>query len=435
MVISGPEQTRGGPAGEGLPISHSGKHQARASAREQPSSSITRRVQEVWCSLLRLQLLVFGSVLLSTFPNSSAWAQDGGWLEYRHLWDPEGPNLEDWQALGRGTATFPGMMCWGEPGELLLIDAGKAQILRLTRKGELLQVIGGRGQGPGEFTKPVALDYDEDAKSLWVADGTFRYSRFTLEDGQFVFRDSFTSPNTWGGMRPILIVESGDQFWGTGRTLGPVRSIEDAMGKGRIKLVDVRRGIVREFGPFWEVVEGSDWNIIDPRLRNSGFMYQLRNGNLIWVWLYRPIIEVWDREGRLLKSHVFEEFPVMPPRRTSTYTSVAPTVMAAVIIDEERNLLFITPPRRNDEEAGKVRFVGLDPETFEVKEQYYLRVPGVSEDTEPVEKFGGLELPSWDDVVVAPVLYLAERIDGVIRFYGVDILTLTPIVLYPTTYK
>jgi hypothetical protein len=321
------------------------------------------------------------------------------------------------------------MMVWGEHGEFFLIAAGRAHVLRLTRNGELLQIIGRRGGGPGEFTRPVAMDYDEESKTLWVADGNFRYSRFTFEDGNFVYRDSFTSPNTWAGMRPILIVESGDRFWGTGRSLGPSRSLEDAMGTGRIKLIDLREGILREFGAFWEVDEGSDWNAIDPRLRNSGYLYQIKSGNLVWVWLYRPVIEVWDREGKLLTSNVFEDFPVVPPRKTGTYTTIAPTVMGGLIYDGGSDLLFISPPQMKE---GRAQFLGLNPDTLQEEERFFFPVPGASAEPQPDERFGGLEMYDWDDLVVAPVIRLAERIDGEIRFYGVDVLSLTPIVLYPT---
>jgi len=143
--------------------------------------------------LRSLLLLVGGLTTLVLLNVAGTSAQQGVPLTYEYLWNPESPNIEEWQILGPGSGGVSGII-WGNPGDIFLIDGGKACVLWLTREGDLVQIIGRRGQGPGEFIKPVALAFDSTTEALWVADGNFRYSRFSLKNDEYVYQDSFRAP-------------------------------------------------------------------------------------------------------------------------------------------------------------------------------------------------------------------------------------------------
>lgn len=369
--------------------------------------------------ILRLLLILF-------FGTPPVFGQEGIPLKYRYFWDPESPDLQDWQMLSVGSGTG-GTIIWGDKGEIFLIDRRSAHVLRLTRDGDLIEIIGRRGQGPGEFTNPEVLGYDESTKVLWVADGYLRYSRFMQDGGKYVYKDSFTAPTNWGGSWPNLVIHSADQYWGTGRALRPFQDLRTAiMGTARIKLVDIEDGVLRELGPFWEVEQDSPWSLLDFGMSNSGFIHRLKGKRLAWIWMYRPIIEVWSEQGDLLVQRVFDDIPVISPRSTGPYSIVAPSVMARGEYDEEADLLFI---RLSGKEDGTAQFVGLDTQTLEEKERYYLKIPGLVYRAEP--KFGDMELPSLEGVTIMPNQHLVERVDGEIRFYAVDQITLTLLVLFP----
>ncbi len=352
-------------------------------------------------------------------------AQEGTPLQYQYLWDPESPDIQDWQMLSAGSGTG-GTIIWGDRGEIFLIDRRSAHILRLTRNGDLIEIIGRRGQGPGKFSNPEVLAYDKATNMLWVADGYFKYSRFILKGSKYVYMDSFTAPTTWAGTWPNLLVHSTDQYWGTGRTLGPFQDLRTAvMETARIKLVDIEDGVLREFGPFWEVGQDASWSLLESGMHNAGFIHRLNGKRLAWIWMYRPIIEVWSEDGDLLVQRVFDDIPVISPRRTGSYTSVAPSVMARGEYDEEADLLFIRLTGREE----RAQFVGLDTRTLEEKERYYLEIPGLVYRTDP--KFGGIEVASLDNVTIMPTQILVERVDGEIRFYSIDQITRSLIILFP----
>jgi len=161
----------------------------------------------------RLGLLIVG-LFLWILPNH-ANAQEHIPLTYRYLWDIDRP--EEWQMLSRGFMFFgvTGMI-WGENDELLLCDRNSAHILRLTREGELIQILGGEGEGPGEFRDPLAVGIDRQSKNIWVYDENLRrYSIFTNREGTYQYLDGFKAPLRRDN-QINLIVEGADQYWRCG---------------------------------------------------------------------------------------------------------------------------------------------------------------------------------------------------------------------------
>ena len=100
-------------------------------------------------------------------------------LQVRYLWDPESSELADWQMLKE-----PRTIIEGPQGELFVADTGNRRVIRFTPSDGLIEIIGGPGQGPGEFSQPIDLSYSPADSVLWVGDRrSGRISIFRLKDG------------------------------------------------------------------------------------------------------------------------------------------------------------------------------------------------------------------------------------------------------------
>lgn len=86
------------------------------------------------------------------------------------------------------------MVIVNDAGDLFILDAAEARILRYNRRGERVAVIGREGQGPGEYLKPGRLQYldgriyvhDRHRVHVLDAAGVFR-RRVKLPDGAIGF--------------------------------------------------------------------------------------------------------------------------------------------------------------------------------------------------------------------------------------------------------
>lgn len=67
-------------------------------------------------------------------------------------------------------------------------------IRKIDKSGKLLQIIGGHGQGPGEFSGILKFDFDQSGQLLVYDFGNMRLSRFT-EEGTFKKSFSLQMPS------------------------------------------------------------------------------------------------------------------------------------------------------------------------------------------------------------------------------------------------
>ncbi|MFC1540351.1 hypothetical protein ACFL41_02530 [Gemmatimonadota bacterium] len=108
-------------------------------------------------------------------------------LEGRWLFDPESPELEEWQILvePRGIELTP-------YDDLIIADGDGSRLVRITPDGELVEVIGRRGEGPGEFQKPYDVSFCPGTDVLWVFDSeSTRISRMRVSEHSTIYLDSF----------------------------------------------------------------------------------------------------------------------------------------------------------------------------------------------------------------------------------------------------
>ena len=79
----------------------------------------------------------------------------------------------------------------GDGSRVYVLDAQSAEVTMWTPDGTLTRRVGGRGEGPGEFSRPGTLFLHDDR--FQVGDnGLYRYTTFT-RDGEFVRTEGFPS--------------------------------------------------------------------------------------------------------------------------------------------------------------------------------------------------------------------------------------------------
>jgi hypothetical protein len=95
------------------------------------------------------------------------------------LWEGESKDLEEWQLL-----KSPSHIIMGPPGELFISTERQGTVVRCSTEGHLVEVIGGKGEGPGEFQSTGDMVFDGQSSILWVSDAASRnriISRFKIK--------------------------------------------------------------------------------------------------------------------------------------------------------------------------------------------------------------------------------------------------------------
>ncbi len=213
--------------------------------------------------------------------------------EGHHLWDAYAPGLQDWQAL-----SDPTDIQIGPYGELIVSDSDNSRIVRFTTNGELLEVIGRRGEGPGEFQRPTYLGLVPDTNVLVVADSGRRISRFALEANQSQFTDSFQSSDRLMRSFWSMAVQDAHSIW----INSPTYLSRDSRDGKRVQLLKDDGTITTTFGELW-----------DPNNKKVGTVTRENQGrlavvgeDLVFLWNDRPRIERISTTGVLLAEWIFD---------------------------------------------------------------------------------------------------------------------------------
>ncbi|MFC1529249.1 hypothetical protein ACFL6R_00860 [Gemmatimonadota bacterium] len=217
-------------------------------------------------------------------------------LSVRYLWDPESPEIQDWQVLGDPTDILLGP--WND---LFISDGDQAQVLRCTTEGELIEVIGRKGAGPGEFRECWDLGYSSSDTTLWIVDrSTVRghIARFKISPVSSLFHDQFIAPNTWLQTTPNLVVENTHSFWVHDRS---------RRAEKRILQINDSGEITSSFGdpyvPSDATTERDRWMI---SAYSEGVPELIAPDRIFYVYSARPVMELWTDSGRLLREREFD---------------------------------------------------------------------------------------------------------------------------------
>jgi hypothetical protein len=291
-------------------------------------------------------------------------------LHARWLWNPSAAQLEEWQIIG----AQPGDLIAGPPGELVLADTAGGRVLRISTAGRLIQEIGRRGQGPGEFVAPTDLAWDRERDILWVGDKMpgVRMTRFKGQGGTYEFLDTFKSMAMMIG-RPTRGIAGGYEkhFWANTFNIFQ----RDNPDTTRIKRIDTSDRTDLSFGPLWSLGPGVE---MDPTRLNEGIIVDLGERGLAFCFMLRPEVEIWSKQGALLREKTFsnDDFQWVEPEKDESGIYGFHAYFQDAVWVPERDLLY-TLGWLTDQQ-GLVIW-GMDPEDFTVRERYHFD-PRVSED-------------------------------------------------------
>ncbi|MFC1530128.1 6-bladed beta-propeller [Gemmatimonadota bacterium] len=281
------------------------------------------------------------------------------------LWDPNSPDLEDWQYFGRNV---PGLIAC-ESGELLIADRQNTRVIHFKTSGELIQVIGCEGEGPGEFREITGIAYDKTSKKLWIMQNRdAQLSIFRRTDSGFEFDSCKISMNFASS---TLALEDSATFWT--KVNYRTQRINDPAYADLIHLLDACGNRFRSFGSYW-LDYGSE--IQNDFQANRGMVVSTGQGLVAFVWEYRPRIEVWKSNGEMLVHREFETGDVARNQVRRVHPDFG-EVTSAFFDDatccNETGLLFI-----GFGVSGMMRYdiYGLDPETLSIEEWYQFHLPG-----------------------------------------------------------
>lgn len=203
-------------------------------------------------------------------------------LSWHWLWNPEIEDLPDWQILDQ-----PTHLIRGPYGELIIADNGNSRVLRITPGGELIEILGQEGEGPGEFLRPTYLSIEQSSGDLFVVDTRAgRLSQFNLKRADSDFLDSYSSQIPRQLSVPSLIVNEDLSVWTTGYATSP-----------RIRQMGLSGEIMKSFGEPW-IIDDIQPLFVD--LLNRGLILDVGQGKLGYLWRTRAILEIWSKQGELV---------------------------------------------------------------------------------------------------------------------------------------
>jgi hypothetical protein len=110
-------------------------------------------------------------------------------------------------------------------GNLLFLDPKGCQVCVFNKKGKFIKRIGAKGQGPGEYIRPLAMEVDY-LGNIYVADHTSRRINKYDKNGEFV--SSFLLSSTHWAPDELIVVDSEKNIY-----VGGFKTDMNEPGKGK----------------------------------------------------------------------------------------------------------------------------------------------------------------------------------------------------------
>jgi hypothetical protein len=166
----------------------------------------------------------------------------------------------------------------GPHGQIALIDFQAQHVKVFDPTGELLQILGGPGRGPGEFDGPLALAWDSRDR-LWVVDGWNQ--RYSVFDSTGILTETIPRRIKPSSFRQKMV------FSGTGTFLDETnRTTDDGSSAVGIVEVDATGAVVDTFPPLVRPSSGALARLIPfPRELNpftSSLVYAVTGKGTVW---------------------------------------------------------------------------------------------------------------------------------------------------------
>ena len=179
---------------------------------------------------------------------------------------------------------YPSQMEVDEEGNIYICDGGLSSIIKYTRNGKLLKVIGRKGKGPGEFINQHIFCYDQG--KLFISDR----GRIQILDKEGNYLSSFKIFRY-----PWSLSHFED------RIFAPLMyyRIQETKDLHLISIFNEKGRVVGEFGEFLKFMP----NIPDA----SHCLLKIYGEKLYVLFVYFPILRVYSVSGQLLQVIEFEE--------------------------------------------------------------------------------------------------------------------------------
>jgi len=269
-------------------------------------------------------------------------------LSNQWLWDPTSQSLEEWQILDRPTSIAKSPF-----GDLIIADSRNSRLIRITLEGDLIEVIGREGEGPGEFEHPIEVCFEPNSSILWVVDHRgMRVSRFYIGEDSSEYISGFRLPFYAFPAVQNLIVHDSHSFWFV------------TFSGSRISLIDDRAQILRTFGEYHE----GEVSSAPLSVSNSGYLNLRSDGNLIFLGESYPRLELWHPSGTLefscdvlvpeLAEALAEEISSYQERKGRMLGKL---YISATATNEQQDMIYFYIHRRDEKSA----IYELSSETFQ----------------------------------------------------------------------
>ena len=280
----------------------------------------------------------------------------------RYLWDPTSSHLQDWQVLGDPTDIL-----LGPYNDLFISDGDQAKVLRCTTDGELIEVIGRSGEGPGEFRECWDLGYCPADTMLWIVDRSNvigHISSVKLQSSSSLFYDRCTAPNIWLKTTPNLVVENPHAFW-----------VHDRSNRAddRILKINDSGEIILSFGDPYNQPDATT----DNSASSVGFPELIDNNKIFYVYSSLPVMELWTDSGELLKQKEFDlpeirsiTKQVQKIRRQMQNQDIRPTYFQSTIWHPESSAVYVMTM---DAIRNRQIIYAVNPIDFKILQRYIIQ--------------------------------------------------------------
>ena len=179
----------------------------------------------------------------------------------------------------------PKDIAFNEKGELFILEANRIKVFDKSRK--LIRIIGGAGQGPGDFFDPGYLEFDKEENIVVIERGNLRVQILSQKGeylGGFKLGDNRPGPIAITNNYVILLNRS------------PNMKLSSLFF-----LYDYQGHLVGERG---QRISGASWSEI--YYRNSYHISSDAKGNFYLAFEYKPLIQIFSPAGEILRELSYE---------------------------------------------------------------------------------------------------------------------------------
>ena len=246
-------------------------------------------------------------------------------------------------------------------GNLYILDRGNYRIQKFSNTGEFIETIGRRGQGPGEFINPIALDINKNG-ILMCADGTTKSIQFFNSEKKLI--DYIRCEDSGD-------IISGARFISDSKIVVPSTNVDfvDVQKRGEMKplvqIYDTDGNVINEF------VKPKTYNNFRETHFGNSIRFTVDNLDNIYVtFRTQNRIEKYSKTGKLLMRITRPlNFDIVEPVRmenSMNMKQIPSYVSTAIDVDDKGRFWVCTYIKQPDEKGGEGDMEAWSRQTYEI---------------------------------------------------------------------